>query len=266
MGRSPQGHPCSCRRAPHRPGALLQLVSPRWFFTNQPTIQKGREFYKKLKDLAVDLGRSPEDVKIMPGISPIVGRTYQEAEEKRLELEELIIRSFCGKFSRPNLGGVDLSPFPMDGPLPELPGHDGLNASAAGYQNVIEMAQNEGLTIRQFGSARRFRERKGLRARHADQIADHLEDWFSEEAADGFNIAPPYLPGSLDDFVDLVVPELQRRGRFRTEYEGRTLRDHLGLARPASRFAVEPAHGVRNARSPLKRRSSASSVRSKASR
>src|SRR6202035_3098225 len=129
----------------------------------------------------------------------------------------------------------DLSRYPLDGPLPTLPE---TNGGKSRQQLIVDLAQREGLTIRQLyqsiAGARGHRQIVGT----PSAIADLLEDWFVNEGADGFNIMPPYLPGGLDDFVDLVLPELRRRGLFRTEYEGRTLRENLGLPRPSNRFAI----------------------------
>jgi alkanesulfonate monooxygenase SsuD/methylene tetrahydromethanopterin reductase-like flavin-dependent oxidoreductase (luciferase family) len=132
------------------------------------------------------------------------------------------------------LGGIDLSPYDFDGPLPEyLPMTEG---SQSHFKYVTELAKSKNLTMRQIAhvvaGARGKLVAKGTPA----EIADMMEQWYVEEAADGFNVMPPTLPGGLDDFVELVIPELQRRGLFRTEYTGRTLREHLGLPRPASRY------------------------------
>ena len=137
------------------------------------------------------------------------------------------------------LGNVDLTPYDFDGPLPDnLPMS---NASQSTFKYVTELAQ-EGQPHHapdRAGGGRRARQ-DGGQVGTPKQLADHMEQWYVEEAADGFNIMPPYLPGALDDFVELVIPELQRRGLFRTEYTGRTLREHLGLPRPPSRYARRP--------------------------
>ena len=138
------------------------------------------------------------------------------------------------------LGGVDLSGCPVDGPLPDLPESNG---GKSRQDLLIRLARREELTIRQLylriAGARGHRQIRGT----PQAIADELEAWFRGGAADGFNIMPPMLPGSLDDFVELVIPELQRRGLFRTEYEGRTLRENLGLPRPAWRPRAAPPEG-----------------------
>jgi alkanesulfonate monooxygenase SsuD/methylene tetrahydromethanopterin reductase-like flavin-dependent oxidoreductase (luciferase family) len=136
------------------------------------------------------------------------------------------------------LGNVDLAPYPFDGPLPEnLPRS---NASQSIFQQVTEMARREKLSIRQVATRVAGARAKAVIRGSPRTIADYMEDWFRKDGCDGFNIMPPFLPGGLDDFVALVIPELQRRGLFRTAYEGKTLRENLGLKRPASRYAEPP--------------------------
>jgi alkanesulfonate monooxygenase SsuD/methylene tetrahydromethanopterin reductase-like flavin-dependent oxidoreductase (luciferase family) len=129
-------------------------------------------------------------------------------------------------------GGLDLSRYPLDGPLPELPPSNAMKSRQALF---IELARRENLTLRQL-----YLRVAGARGHctvvgSPRQVADHLEAWFSAGAADGFNIMPPLLPSGLESFVELVVPELQKRGLYRREYRGSTLREHLGLRRPAAR-------------------------------
>jgi alkanesulfonate monooxygenase SsuD/methylene tetrahydromethanopterin reductase-like flavin-dependent oxidoreductase (luciferase family) len=136
------------------------------------------------------------------------------------------------------LGNVDLAPYPFDGPLPEnLPRS---NASQSIFQQVTEMARREKLSIRQVATRVAGARAKAVIRGSPRTIADYMEEWFRNDGCDGFNIMPPVLPGGLDDFVGLVIPELQRRGLFRSEYEGKTLRENLGLKRPASRYAEPP--------------------------
>jgi alkanesulfonate monooxygenase SsuD/methylene tetrahydromethanopterin reductase-like flavin-dependent oxidoreductase (luciferase family) len=136
------------------------------------------------------------------------------------------------------LGNVDLAPYPFDGPLPEnLPRS---NASQSIFQQVTEMARREKLSIRQVATRVAGARAKAVIRGSPRTIADYMEEWFRHDGCDGFNIMPPVLPGGLDDFVDLVIPELQRRGLFRSEYEGKTLRENLGLKRPQSRYAEPP--------------------------
>ena len=160
----------------------------------------------------------------MPGVFPVIGYTEKEAQEKYDQLQNLIHPSVGLALLSGNIGGFDLSSYPLDGPLPELP-ETNLNKSR--QKLVTDLARRENLTIRQL-----YQAIAGARGHWTiwgtpEQIADRLEEWFVHDAADGFNLMPPYLPGGLDDFVELVLPILRERGLFRTEYEGRTLRENL---------------------------------------
>jgi alkanesulfonate monooxygenase len=176
-------------------------------------------------------GRKPEHLKIMPGVMPIVGRTAQEAADKYDYLQSLIHPAVGLSLLSDMLGGVDLTGYPLDGPFPQdLPDSNGGKSRAA---LITDMALREGLTLRQvylrIAGARGHWTVVGTPA----DIADQLEARFRAGGADGFNIMPASLPVSLNEFVELVVPELQRRGLFRLDYEGRSLRENLELPRPA---------------------------------
>ena len=174
-------------------------------------------------------------MKILPGLSPVVGRTDAEALENYQYLNSLIHPIVAREVLSMVLGNVDLSPYPFDGPLPEnLPRS---NASLQIFQEVTSMAKRENLTIRQVATRVAGARAKAVVYGSPQTIADMMEEWFRKDGCDGFNIMPPFLPGGLDDFVDMVIPELQRRGLFRTAYEGCTLRENLGLRRPPSRHA-----------------------------
>jgi alkanesulfonate monooxygenase len=202
-------------------------------FSAPLSFESAKATYADLKGRMARFGRDPDHMKILPGLSTVVGRTEAEAQEKHEHLQSLIHPMVCREILSTVLGGVDLSGYSLDDPMPDVPKS---NASQSTFEHVMEMARRENLTIRQV--ALRV---GGARGKHVvrgspQQIADMMEEWFLGEACDGFNIMPPYLPGALDDFVELVIPELQRRGLFRTEYEGRTLRENLGLPRPESRY------------------------------
>ncbi|MGE3619848.1 MAG: nitrilotriacetate monooxygenase, partial [Acidimicrobiia bacterium] len=169
---------------------------------------------------------------ITPGIYPVVGETHAHAEERYEALQDGLDPA-VGLHLLSMLAGTDLSGLPVDGPLPELPPTEG---GQGRFQLLVDLARTEGLTLRQL-----YLRYAVVRGHHlivgtATEIADELEEWFRNDGADGFNLLAP-LSSGLAEFVDRVVPELQRRGLFRTEYEGTTLREHLGLARPASRWA-----------------------------
>ena len=231
--RSPQGRPVLVQAGSSEPGKALAAETAEAIFTAHQTLADAQAFYADVKGRLASYGRGPDEVKIMPGIFPVVGRTEQEAANKFGSLQELIHPEVgLGLLSK--MIGHDLSGHPVDGPLPEVPES---NAGKSRADLLVALARREGLSIRQLylriAGARGHRQILGTPA----QIADQLEEWFTAGAADGFNIMPPILPAGLDDFVELVIPELQRRGLFRTEYEGRTLRESLGLRRPANRFA-----------------------------
>jgi FMN-dependent oxidoreductase (nitrilotriacetate monooxygenase family) len=231
--RSPQGQPVIVQAGQSDAGRELAARTAEVLFTVQQKIEPAREFYADLKARVVKYGRSQDSIKIMPGVLTVVGRTRDEAQEKFDRLQALI-HPELGVAALSDIVGLDLSPFPLDGPLPEVP----LTNTQQGRQKVVvDIARSENLTIRQL--YKRVATARGHRVVHgtAADIADALEEWYRGGAADGFNIMPQVLPAGLNEFVYLVVPELQRRGLFRTKYEGPTLRENVGLPRPANRFA-----------------------------
>jgi N-acetyl-S-(2-succino)cysteine monooxygenase len=177
----------------------------------------------------------------MPGLSAVIGRTDAEARENYEQLNSLIHPIVAREILSMVLGNVDLAAYPFDGPLPEdLPRS---NASQSIFKEVTEMARREKLTIRQVAIRVAGARAKAVVFGSPVTVADYMEEWFRNDGCDGFNIMPPFLPGGLDDFVELVIPELQRRGLFRREYEGKTLRENLGLKRPESRYAKPSPSG-----------------------
>ncbi|WEW96913.1 LLM class flavin-dependent oxidoreductase [Pseudomonas nitroreducens] len=230
--RSPQGHPVLVQAGSSEPGKALAARTAEVVFTAQQTLEDARAFYSDLKGRLAGYGREAHELKIMPGISPVIGRTQSEAEDLHAELQGLIEPQLGLALLSGMAGGLDLSRFPLDGPLPELPPSNAMKSRQALF---VELARREKLTLRQL-----YLRAAGARGHctlvgDPKQIADHLEAWFSAGAADGFNIMPPLLPNGLDSFVELVVPELQKRGLYRREYRGSTLREHLGLQRPERR-------------------------------
>ncbi|USB32328.1 LLM class flavin-dependent oxidoreductase [Paenibacillus sp. YPG26] len=238
VARPVQGYPVIIQAGSSDPGKELAARTAEVIFTAWQTLEEAQRFYRDVKGRLAKYGRSPEDLKIMPGIFPIIGRTEEEAIEKKALLEQLIPEE-AGVSLLSQLISFDLSPYPVDGPLPDLPELNQINGGKTRFTLLKDLAERENLTIRQLyqriAGARGHREIFGTPV----QIADQLEEWFLSGAADGFNIMPPYLPGGLEEFVDLVVPELQKRGLFRTEYSGTTLRDHLELKRPVHPAAIE---------------------------
>ena len=234
VARSPQGHPVTVQAGSSEAGKELAARTAEVIFTAQQTLDDAVAFYADVKGRMARHGRHPDSLKIMPGVMPIVGRTEAEARAKFDELQALIDPVVGLAMVSMLTGGFDLSAYPLDGPIPELPE---TNASKSRQTLMVELARRENLTIRELyrriAGARGHWQLVGTPA----QIADALEERFVHYGADGFNVMPALLPDSLNDFIELVIPELRRRGRFRSDYEGRTLRDHLGLARPASRYA-----------------------------
>jgi alkanesulfonate monooxygenase len=235
--RSPQGQPVIVQAGQSDAGRELAARTAEVLFTVAQKLEPAREFYADLKARVVKCGRSPDSIKIMPGVLTVVGKTRQEAQEKFDRLQALI-HPELGISALSDIVGMDLTPFPLDGPMPDVP----LTNTQQGRQKVVmDMARAENLTIRQtymrVATARGHRAAVGT----ASDIADALEEWYRGGAADGFNIMPQVLPAGLNEFVELVIPELQRRGLFRTKYEGRTLRENVGLPRPDNRFLTKHA-------------------------
>ncbi|MGX9118337.1 LLM class flavin-dependent oxidoreductase [Mesorhizobium sp. BHbsci] len=229
LPRSPQGAPVMVQAGASDEGRDLAARTADVVFTAAQTFEEAKAFYDDLKGRLATYGREPDDIKIMPGVAPIVAATEAEATAKYEELQELIPDDVGVALLSSYLSTSDLWRYPIDGPLPELPASEGMQSRQA---LVIEQSRRDNLSIRQlarhFAGARGHWRVVGTPA----QIADELEARFEGGAADGFNVMPSYFPGELDAFAVLVVPELQRRGLFRTDYEGSTLRDHLGMKRP----------------------------------
>jgi alkanesulfonate monooxygenase len=200
-------------------------------FTGGGPLADGQRLYADIKGRMDKLGRNREHLKILPGAFVVVGDSVEQAKEKRALLDSKVHYDSAIASLSVQLG-IDASGFDPDGQLPPIPE---TNASKSGRQRLVDAAARGKLTVRQL--AERVGGYGGLSFVGTPQtIADQMEEWLVTEGCDGFNIMFPYLPAGLDDFVDRVVPELQKRGIFRREYEGRTLRENLGLPRPKTRF------------------------------
>ena len=235
LPRSPQGHPVVVQAGASEAGKELAARTAEAIFAAQITLEEATAYYADVKGRLGKYGRAPEDLKILPGIFPVVGKTLSEAQEKFEQLQDLIQPEVGLNLVSALTGGVDLSAYQLDGPVPtDLPE---TNAGKSRQGLVLDLARRENLTIRQLylriAGARGHWQVVGT----PEHIADLLEERFENYGADGFNIMAPVMPGGLADFIQLVVPELRRRALFRTEYEGATLRENLGLKRPANRFA-----------------------------
>ena len=236
IARPIQGWPVIVQAGASEPGKQLAAETAELVFAAGGSLQAAKAFYADVKARVEKVGRDRDHLKILPGAFVVVGDSEQAAKDKLAVLDSRVHWE-SGIASLSIAIGTDASKFDLDGPLPEIPE---TNASQSGRQRVVDAARRDNLTVRQL--AQRMGGYSGLKFLGTPKmIADQMEQWLVEEGSDGFNVMFPYLPEGLDDFVDKVVPELQRRGIFRKEYEGPTLRDNLGLPRPDNRFFARPA-------------------------
>ncbi|HEY8333864.1 MAG TPA: LLM class flavin-dependent oxidoreductase [Tardiphaga sp.] len=229
ISRPPQGYPVIIQAGASDAGKQLAASIAEIVFSVQQDIEVAKAFRADLREHARRAGRDPDHMKIMPGVSPIIGSTEQEAKAKLAALGAMMEPKSALKILSERLG-QDLTDYPLDGPVPELPPSTMMQGHAVA---LTAMAKAKNLTLRELRDYAAAAMGHRLLVGTPEMVADGLEEWFVAGAADGFNIMPSWLPGAFDDFVDHVVPILQKRGLFRTEYTGRTLRDHLGLPRPA---------------------------------
>jgi alkanesulfonate monooxygenase len=231
IARPVQGWPVIVQAGASEPGRQLAAETAEVVFAASSRLAEGQAFYADVKGRMDALERDRDHLKILPGAFVVVGETVEAAREKRARLDALV--HYESAIAALSIAlGHDASRFDPDAPLPDIPES---NASKSSRERVVALASRENLTVRQL--AQRLGGYSGLAFVGTPQtIADSMEEWLVAEACDGFNVMFPYLPEGLDDFVDKVVPELQRRGIFRREYEGRTLRENLGLPRPRNRF------------------------------
>ncbi|SAK97001.1 monooxygenase [Caballeronia hypogeia] len=238
VARTPQGRPIIVQAGESEQGREIAAASADVVYTASDEIQRAKAFYASVKGRMEKYGRPMDALKILPGLTPFVGRTLQEAQDKHDQLQELIDPLVgLGALSR-KVG--DLSDLPLDEPLTRIAG---ARMKSAG-DKVMAIVKEENLTLRQL--YQRFASANGSRVviGTASQIADTMQEWYEAYAADGFNITAARLPADMESFGELVVPELQRRGVFRTEYEASTLRENLGLPSAESRYAG--GEGVRS--------------------
>jgi FMN-dependent oxidoreductase (nitrilotriacetate monooxygenase family) len=236
IARPVQGWPVIVQAGASDAGRQLAAETAEMIFGAGGSLAYGREFYADVKGRMVALGRPRDHLKVLPGAFVVVGDTVEQAREKRMRLDSLVhYDSAIASLSI--MLGHDVSKLDPDGALPPIPES---NSSKSGRERILELAEREKLTVRQL--AQRVGGFSGLAfVGTPATIADQMEEWLFSDACDGFNIMFPFLPAGLDDFVDRVVPELQRRGLYRREYEGKTLRENLGLPRPENRFFIKPA-------------------------
>jgi FMN-dependent oxidoreductase (nitrilotriacetate monooxygenase family) len=229
VARSPQGEPVLFQAGSSESGRELAARTAEAVFTPQTFLNQAQEFYADLKGRMKRFGREPWQLKVMPGLNPIVGRTLAEAKDKHAHRQSLIHPDVGLEVLSYSLGKFDLRGYDVDGPLPEEVERHGTNAGQTAFRQILGWARDEDLTIRQL--YQRFAGARGQRTvvGTASMLVDEMQTWFDSHAVDGFLIQPSTLPGGLNDFVELVIPELHERGLFRTEYEGTTLRQNMGL-------------------------------------
>jgi FMN-dependent oxidoreductase (nitrilotriacetate monooxygenase family) len=233
ISRSPQGYPVFAQAGSSPDGRSFAAEVAEMMFTFQSDIGLAREFYAEMKSRTAAAGRDPEHIKILPALELVVEDTDEAAQARLDELNDLVDPAIALNLLSQALY-FDLSGYPVDGPLPEIP--LGTERAQTRQRMLVEEARRDDLTIGQL--ARRLGSGdSGAIAGSPATIADRIEEWVGTGACDGFNLTFPNPVRSLTNFVDVVVPELQRRGVFRTEYAGKTLRENLGLPRPADRGA-----------------------------
>lgn len=237
--RSPQGNPVLVQAGSSDEGRGFAARYAEAIFTAQQELSEAQDFYADVKRRALVFGRDPDGIKILPGLSPILGSTEAEARALEEELDDLTLPVVGLKHLSQRFDGFDFSAFPLDEriPIEAFPRPETVQGAQSRSQVILNIVEREKPTLRQL--LRRLAGGRGHKvlAGTPDVVADHIQLWVEQRAADGFNIMPAFMPGGLSAFVDEVVPILQARGLFRRDYTGRTLREHYGLTRPESRYA-----------------------------
>jgi N-acetyl-S-(2-succino)cysteine monooxygenase len=233
---TPQRHPLLVQAGSSDDGRAFAARYAEAVFTAQQTLEDGQAFYADLKRQTAQFGRDPSLVKILPGLVPVIGSTEAEALEREAELSRLQVPAY-GLKQLSQLLGTEIKEADLDKPLPDLGPVQRVEGHQSRFQVITEIARRDNLTVRELlvrlGGGRGHRTFAGT----PEQIANTIEEWFNSGAADGFNVMAPVLPSGLELFVDEVVPLLRKRGIYRTEYTGKTLRDHYGLPKPANQYA-----------------------------
>lgn len=223
--RSPQGKPVIIEAGSSADGQKLAAQTAEVVFTASASLEEGQAFYRSQKQQVIAAGRNPAHLLILPGVMPIVGRTLEEAKETWRQLNLLVdidngIKQLSARF------GLDMTQFPLDGPVPEIPAVEG---NQSRVKLLTDLAERENLTLRELAAIAAGSRGHRVIVGTAEDIADDLQLWLEQEGADGFNIMPAIIPEQLDLFVELVIPVLRARGLFRESYEFSTLRENLGL-------------------------------------
>jgi FMN-dependent oxidoreductase (nitrilotriacetate monooxygenase family) len=235
ISRSPQGQPVIVQAGASDAGQAFAAKYAEVIFTIQHDLEEARSFYRTMKDQVGQSGRTPDQCSILPGLFTVIGRTEEEARQKYETLRGYIKPGSALGMMKQRLGH-DMSGYAMDAPFPELP------LSATGPHSYTKImaakARREGLTLRDIHDVFALSRGYVMAVGTAEKVADLIAEWFESRACDGFMLLPSHFPHAVQDFTELVVPELQRRGLFRTEYEGTTLRSHFGLTEPKRQLAA----------------------------
>lgn len=223
--RSPQGKPVIIEAGSSADGQKLAAATAEVVFTASASLEEGQAFYRSQKQQVVEAGRNPDHLLILPGVMPIVGRTREEAKETWRQLNLLVdidngIKQLSARFD------LDMTQFPLDGPVPEIPAVQG---NQSRVKLLTDLAERENLTLRELAAIAAGSRGHRVIVGTAEDIVDDLQQWHEQQGADGFNIMPAIIPEQLDLFVELVIPELRKRGLFRDRYAFSTLRENLGL-------------------------------------
>ena len=234
ISRSKQGSPVLIQAGSSEAGRGFAAKIADAIFTGQSTRSDAAGFYKDIKTRAEESGRDPRQVLILPGCSPVVGDTPEEAEAKYQEIANLVVIDDALNYLGRYFNDIDFSPYDLDEPFPDL-GDFGRNGWESTTDRIKQVAKEERLTLREM--ALRSTTPRNEFIGTPTQVADSMQKWFENGAADGFMLVPSVLPQGFNDFVEHVLPILKERGLFRTEYEADTLRGNLGLPKPENRYA-----------------------------
>ena len=240
IARCPQGHPVIIQAGGSPSGLELAARTADVVFSVVQELDSAKKAYVDLKGRMAKYGRSPEQLSVLPGVMPIIGASEAEAKEKLNRLQSWLTPTNALTLVTGRIG-YDVSGYPLDGPVPPPPPSEG---GRTFHRVLYDMARRQNMTLRDLYNLTAAARGHWVICGTPTGIADTLEEWFVEGAADGYNILPAYFPGAFADFVDLVVPELQHRGLLRRDYEGQTLRDHLGLPRAAAPARLRQAAGA----------------------
>ncbi|WP_375091058.1 LLM class flavin-dependent oxidoreductase [Peribacillus sp. RS7] len=235
IARSKQGRPVIFQAGSSEAGKNLAAKEADAIFTGQPTLEDAKNFYQDVKNRAIAFGRNPDEIVILPGIAPIIGATEEEAEHKYQELANLVSIDKALDYLGRYFDHHDFSQYELDAPFPVL-GDIGKNSFRSTTDRIKEEAKEKQLTLRQVALKETTPRTSFIGT--PEKVADLIQRWFEEKGADGF-IFTSSVPNALSDFVSYVIPILQKRGIYRTEYEAETLRGNLGLPFPENRYAKE---------------------------